>query len=127
LVALDAGGEDALGDRTAVRRLLALCGVDTPCEAVRPAGEQTNSAAVVDDAYLLKLYRRIEAGPGVEAELLDALEQEGFGSAPRLRGRLDHRGATLAIVTDYVPALGDGWQLASAGLAAGDPWWLPER
>ena len=128
LAALGASGGDALGDAAAVRRLLALAGVDAPCVEVRPAGpDQTNSAVVVDDAYVLKLYRRIEDGPAVEAELLGALGDAGFAAAPRLLGRIDHGGATLAIVTEYVPALGDGWQLAAAGLAGGDPGWLPER
>ena len=87
-----ARGEDALGDPAALRRLLALAGVESPCTDVRPAGlDQTNSAAVVDDAYVLKLYRRIEDGPAVEAELLDALERGGFDSAPRLRGRARSR------------------------------------
>jgi len=128
VVALGADGEDALDDAAAVRRLLALCGVDAVCADVYPAGlDQTNSTVVVDDAFVLKLFRRIEDGQAVEAELLEALERSGFSSTPRLRGRLDHRGSTLAIVTDFVPALGDGWELASAGLAGGDPDWLPER
>jgi maltokinase len=128
LVALGAGGEDALGDPAALRRLLALNGVESPCADARPAGlDQTNSAVIVDDAYVLKLYRHIEDGPAVEAQLLDALERAGFDSAPRLRGRLDHAGATLAIVTDYVPALGDGWELTAASLVAGDAGWLPDR
>ena len=97
-------------------------------DEVRPAGlDQTNSAVVVDGAYVLKLYRRVEDGPAVEPELLQALERGGFDAAPRLRGRIDHGGATLAIVTDYVPSLGDGWALAASGLVAGDPGWLPDR
>lgn len=128
LVALGADGEDALGDPAALARLLALAGVETPCAEVRPAGlDQTNSAVVVDDAYVLKLYRRVEEGPAVEAELLQALERGGFDAAPRLRGRIDYGGATLAVVTDYVPSLGDGWELAASGLVAGDPGWLPGR
>jgi len=128
LVALGADGKDALGDAAPLRRLLALSGVETPCADVRPAGlDQTNSAVIVDDAYVLKLYRRIEDGPGVEAELLEVLEREGFDAAPRLRGRVDHGGATLAIVTDYIPSPGDGWDLAAAALGAGDPAWLPQR
>jgi maltokinase len=128
LVALGPGGTNALDDRRALHRLLRLAGIETPCETVRPAGlDQSNSAVIVDDALVLKLYRRIEDGPAVEAELLEALEQAGFVSAPRLRGRLDHGGATLAIVTDYVPALGDGWDLTAAALAAGDAAWLPQR
>ena len=30
-------------------------------------------------------------------------------------------------MTDYVSALGDGWELAAADSSRGDPGWLPER
>ncbi len=130
LVALGHGGGEALEDLPALARLLALAGVDSPCASVRPAGtDQSNSAVVVDESVVLKVYRRIEPGPAVEAELLRGLE--AFGSAPRLLGAIEHaaggRRTTLAIATEYVPAAGDGWDLATAALAHGDAAWLPLR
>jgi hypothetical protein len=91
--------------------------------------EQSNSSVLVDEQLVLKLYRRIEAGPGIEAELLRALEQAGFTASPRLCGLIEHSGhgldATLAIASEYIPSAGDGWELTLATLAAGDTEWLP--
>jgi predicted trehalose synthase len=132
LVALGADGGDAMADLAALRRLTQLAGVDTPCLAVRAAGvEQSNSAVVLDESVVLKLYRHIEPGPGIEAELLHGLQEAGFASSPRLRGVLDDersgRRTTLAIVTDYVASAGDGWELTLSSLSSGDTGWLPSR
>jgi maltokinase len=132
LVALAADGGDAMTDPASLRRLAKLAGVDTPCASVRVAGgEQTNSAVVLDESVVLKLYRHIEPGPGIEAELLHGLQAAGFGSSPRLRGVIEGETpeprTTLAIVTDYVASAGDGWELTLASLAAGDTAWLPSR
>lgn len=132
LVALAGDGGDAMTDPAALRRLAQLAGVDTPCASVSAAGgEHTNSAVVLDESVVLKLYRHIEPGPGIEAELLHGLHAAGFTSAPRLRGVLEsvhpEPHTTLAIVTDYVASAGDGWDLALASLAAADAGWLPSR
>ena len=38
---------------------------------MRPVGvEQSNSSVVLDELHMLKLYRRLEAGPNPELELL---------------------------------------------------------
>lgn len=123
---------DALERPASVRRLAELCGIVTPCVEVRPMSvEQSNSSLMLDERYVLKLYRRLEAGPNPEIELLRALEQAGFASAPALAGWLERRGdpldAALAVVTDRVDARGGGWELTLAALAAGDPDWLPRR
>jgi maltokinase len=132
LVALGTDGGDAMTDRASLRRLAQLAGVDTPCNSVRTAGgEQTNSAVVLDESVVLKLYRHIEPGPGIEAELLHGLQAAGFTSSPRLRGVIEggrpEPHTTLVIVTDYVASAGDGWELTRASLSAGDTGWLPSR
>jgi len=132
LVALGADGGDAMTDPASLRRLAQLAGVDTPCASVRTAGgEQTNSAVVLDESVVLKLYRHIEPGPGIEAELLHGLQAAGFTSSPRLRGVIEGGSpephTTLGIVTDYVASAGDGWELTLASLSAGDTGWLPSR
>ena len=49
----DGAPEDALDRPSCVRRLAALCGVDTPCATVRPIGvEQSNSSVVLDEAHV---------------------------------------------------------------------------
>jgi maltokinase len=123
---------DALLDPTHARRLAALCGVDAPCESVREMGvEQSNSTVVLDGRHVLKLLRRLDAGPSPEVELLEALAAAGFPNAPALEGVFEHQGepltATLAVVTSLVPALGAGWELALDAIAADDADWLPLR
>ncbi len=132
VVAVGPRGEDAFAHPPALARLVSLAGADTPCASARAVGvEQSNSSIVLDESVVLKLYRRLEAGPSPEVELLRALEEAGFASAPRLRGVIEdtsaHLEATVAIVTEYVPAAGGGWELTLAALAGGDPGWLPAR
>ena len=132
LVALGPEGEDATEHLPALARLLALAGADTPCASARAVGvEQSNTSVVLDESVMLKLYRRPEPGPSLEVELLRSLQEAGFASAPRLRGVIEHSTATLeatlAVVTDYIPSAGGGWELTLAGLATGDPGWLPAR
>ncbi len=128
----DGTPQDALEHPERVRRLAALCGVDTPCATVRPMGvEQSNSSVVLDERHVMKVYRRLEAGPNPELELLRVLGESGFENAPRLTGSLEHRGdplaAVLVVVTGLVDAAGGGWELAVDSLASGDPQWLLRR
>jgi len=132
LVAL--GGDDAVDafDRPEVAtRIAALAGVPAKGARVRPIGvEQSNSSVVLDELHVLKLYRRLEAGPNPELELLRALAVARFANAPRLEGLLETAGppleTALASITALVPATGDGWALALESLAD-DPSWLPDR
>jgi trehalose synthase-fused probable maltokinase len=86
-------------------------------DAVRPVGlEQTNSSVVVDDELIMKAYRRIEAGPNPELELLRFFDAHGFENVPRLAGWWSYTGspvsASLGIVQEFVPGALDGWTLA---------------
>jgi maltokinase len=126
------GPADALDRPGSMRRLAALCGVDTPCASVRPMGvEQSNSSVVLDELHVVKLYRRLEAGPNPELELLRVLQQAGFANSPGLTGWLEHRGdpldAVLAVVTRLVDSAGGGWELTLDALGSGEPDWLPRR
>ncbi len=132
LVALGPGGEGAEEHLPALARLAALAGIETPCTSARALGvEQSNTSVVLDERFVLKLYRRLEAGPSPEVELLRALADAGFPSAPRLLGVIEHTGepleATLAVATEFVASGGTGWDLTRSSLAADDPSWLPTR
>jgi maltokinase len=78
--------------------------------------EQTNSSVVVDDALIVKLYRRLEAGVNPELELLRFLGAHGFDNAPALRGWWSYTGpalgATLGMLQQFLPGAVDGWRLA---------------
>jgi trehalose synthase-fused probable maltokinase len=79
---------------------------------------------------VLKLYRRLAAGPNPELEILRMLSARRFANAPRLEGSLETEGppleTALAAVTALVPAAGDGWGLTLSALGE-DPAWLPDR
>jgi predicted trehalose synthase len=112
-------------------RLAALAGVGAEGARVRSLGvEQSNSSVVLDELHVLKLYRRLEAGPNPELELLRALAARRFPNAPRLEGALETEGppleTALASVTALVPSLGGGWELTLDSLGD-DSSWLPDR
>jgi trehalose synthase-fused probable maltokinase len=92
--------------------------------AVRPMGaEQSNTSLVIGGELVLKAYRRIEAGVNPELELLRFLTERGFPSIASLEGWAAYIGtpleATLAIVQEYVPGEGDGWEVALDAIASG--------
>ena len=101
-------------------------------ETARPMGaEQSNSSLVLDERYALKLYRRLEPGMNPELEVLRFLTERGFEHTAALEGYIAYEGrpleATLAILQEFVPSDGDGWERALDTLAGGEPDWLPER
>ncbi|MCZ7589704.1 MAG: phosphotransferase [Gaiella sp.] len=133
LVALGPEDEstDAFDRPEVAAQLAALAGVPAGGARVRSFGvEQSNSSVVLDELHVLKLYRRLEAGPNPELEILRALATQRFPNAPRLEGALETPGppleTALASVTAFVPSVGGGWELALESLAD-DPSWLPDR
>lgn len=84
--------------------------------------EQSNSTALVDQDYVVKLYRRIEYGPNPEIEMSHFLtELAGFAHTPPLLGHLqavqDDRVYALAVVHCFVPNRGDGWTFSADRIA----------
>lgn len=78
------------------------------------SGEQSNSSLIIDDAAMLKIYRRISSGQHPEAEISRYLTTQGFTHAPPLLGDVVHITAdgtpsTLAILLQFVPNEGDAW------------------
>ncbi len=122
---------DAFERPEVAARLASLAGVPAEGGRVRPLGvEQSNSSVVIDELHVLKLYRRLEAGPNPELEVLGALAGAGFANAPRLEGALTTEGppleTALASVTAFVPSAGGGWERTLESFHD-DPSWLPER
>lgn len=88
------------------------------------AGEQSNTTLTVGPDQLLKLFRRIEPGPNLDAEVLTALSARG-ASVPRVWARLtggwpQGSSTDLGLAMARVPRASDGWDLACAACAAGD-------
>jgi maltokinase len=126
---------DATTDPDAVRAFVAACrarGVPgmtwtvpqpPPAEVRVWAGEQSNTTLTLDDGALFKLFRRVEPGPNLDAEVLAALAGTGC-AVPALYGRLtaDWPAGTatdLGMVIERVPGARDGWEIATAACVAG--------
>jgi maltokinase len=93
-----------------------------PLEGLAVDAEQSNSSIVFDDALILKVYRRLEAGMNPELELLRFLTVHGFPNIAALRGWYEYAGrpldATLGILQDYAHCENDGWDFALDALAS---------
>jgi maltokinase len=79
-------------------------------------GEQSNTTVMVGDATLFKLFRKLEPGRNLDAEVLRALS--GSGITPDLYGVLDAGGYDLAMFCQRVQGVTDGWLHATAACAA---------
>ena len=139
----DGRGFDALRDDAYARTLLelmragetvtagegtvefaSLAGVNDPRAARLIEGEQSNSSVVFDDALILKVFRRVEAGINPELELLRFLTEAGFANIAELAGWYAYSGAqmeaTLGIMQRFVAGAEDGWERALDAIVAGD-------
>ena len=102
-----------------------LVGAGHAVRSVRKVGaEQSNTSIIIEEALILKLYRRLEAGinPDVEMSLF-LTEKSRLNSIARVAGTMQYRypageEATVVMLQEFVPNRGDGW---SAALS-----WLPD-
>ncbi len=79
--------------------------------------EQSNSSLIVDDAVMLKIFRRISTGEHPEAEMSRYLTAHNFTNSPALLGevsRIDTDGQrhALAVAQAFVRNQGDAWTWA---------------
>jgi maltokinase len=86
--------------------------------------DQSHTSIVLGEAVVVKLYRRLAAGPFPEAEALAALN--GLDCVPRFLGALAHgegaESTPLVVLQEYVAALEAGWEPfieRVVGIAAG--------
>jgi maltokinase len=97
-------------------------GPDTQVRAM--GAEQSNSSVVFDDRYVLKAFRRLEAGDNPELEMLRFLTERDFPNIAELVGWIDYSGelmdATLGVAQRFVAGGRDGWELALEELGS-DP------
>ncbi len=79
-------------------------------------GEQSNTSALFDERFILKLFRRVTPGVNPDFEIGRQLtERDRFPHVPKIAGALEYRGdsgrqATLAVLHEYVPNVGDAWR-----------------
>ncbi len=79
--------------------------------------EQSNSSVLIGDRFILKLYRRFEAGTNPDVEIGRFLTERGFANVPALAGSIDLERpglerATAVTLQALVPNQGDGWSHA---------------
>src|ERR1700688_3144071 len=93
-----------------------------PPEHVRAVEtEQSNSTALVDNQYVVKVYRKLEPGINPEIEMGRFLtEVAGFANTPALLGSVElvegNQKSAIAIVHAFVENQGDVWTVAAAYL-----------
>ena len=83
--------------------------------------EQSNSTALVDNDYVVKIYRKLEAGINPEIEMGRFLtEVAGFANTPALLGSCEfvegEQRSAIGVVHAFVQNQGDGWTVSSAYL-----------
>ena len=83
--------------------------------------EQSNSTALVDNDYVVKIYRKLEPGINPEIEVGRFLtEVAGFANTPALLGSVEliegDKTSAVAVVHAFVQNQGDAWTVTSAYL-----------
>ncbi len=76
--------------------------------------EQSNSSLIVNDAVMLKLFRKVSAGMHPEAEMSRYLTAQGFANTPPMFGEIvrlakDGERSSLAVAQGFVRNQGDAW------------------
>ncbi len=83
--------------------------------------EQSNTTALVDSDYVVKIYRKLEPGINPEIEVGRFLtEVAGFANTPALLGSVElvegDTTSAVAVVHAFVENQGDAWTVTSASL-----------
>ncbi|MDB5656654.1 MAG: Trehalose synthase-like, partial [Tardiphaga sp.] len=83
--------------------------------------EQSNSTALVDSDYVVKLYRKLQTGINPEIEVSRFLtDVAGYANTPALYGSVEliegEQQSAIAIVHAFVQNQGDAWTVTSAYL-----------
>ncbi len=84
------------------------------------SAEQSNTSLVYGQRYILKLFRRLQAGLSPDVELHEALHSVGcehlatpLGS---VTGMVDGEPTTMAMLGEFLPNSADGWAMATASV-----------
>ncbi len=78
-------------------------------------GEQSNTSVVFGDLFILKLYRRLEAGINPDLEIGRFLTEAKFSNIAPVASSLEYRRdkgdpVTVAIMQSFLPNEGDAWR-----------------
>lgn len=88
----------------------------TPIESFVSRAEQSNTSIIFGDQFILKLFRKVEAGINPDIEIGRFLTEHDFANTPAVLGTLEYRStkhnATFAagILQKFVKNQGDAWK-----------------
>lgn len=85
--------------------------------------EQSNTSVVYGDAYILKVFRRVQPGINPDWEVPWALAKLGCGRVPAPTAWFrtsQPYGATLGVLQPFLSGASDGWALALRAVASGN-------
>jgi maltose alpha-D-glucosyltransferase/alpha-amylase len=90
-----------------------------PFEHIRAVEtEQSNSTALVDHEFVVKVYRKLQSGINPEIEVGRFLTEAGFANTPALLGSVEliegEQRSAIAIVHQFVANQGDAWTVTAA-------------
>lgn len=108
---------DALADDTLALEFAHHVAPDLHLNSVRPQpGEQSNTSLVLDERYILKVFRQVQPGPNPDVEVTEALGKVGFGAVPVPVAIWRRNNTDLAVVRRFERSRGDGFELAMTSL-----------
>lgn len=108
---------DALADERTIEMFISKVAPEVEFNKTRPqGGEQSNTSLILDERYIMKVFRRIEVGPNPDVEITEALGRVGFGGVPVPVAIWRRNGTDLAVVRRYERSRGNGFELATASL-----------
>ncbi|WP_320782636.1 maltokinase N-terminal cap-like domain-containing protein [Streptomyces sp. CRN 30] len=84
--------------------------------------EQSNTSIVYGDAFILKVFRRIQPGVNPDLEVPQALARQRCARVPAPVAWIrttQPQDATLGVLQPFLPGAADGWALAQRALASG--------
>ena len=82
--------------------------------------DQSNTSLVVDERWVVKLYRRLHPGVHPEVELVAHLSRDGLEFVPAYGGSVSWDGHAVALVQAFVPGATDGWAWAEGAATRGE-------
>jgi maltokinase len=109
---------DAVLDSELARVLLEVAsGGAEKARLARPIGaEQSNTSLVFDDRLILKIFRRLHAGPNPDVEVTTALVAAGFEHVATPRVTWQEEPYDLAFGQQFLAGGSEGWALALTSL-----------
>lgn len=108
---------DALADEELALAFCSIVAPDIGPSTVRAQpGEQSNTSLVLDERWIVKVFRRVQPGPNPDVEVTEALGRVGFGGVP-VPVSVWRRNRTDFVVTRrFERSRGNGIDLATASL-----------